>query len=103
MRFTIVPSQDEPTPVDALLVDYDEPGVGFSQRWIEEGERWDLGPLGPGESRLLDLRRPDQQGRPATAGTLRLILDCTTKDYTVSVIRTREIPPTPQVPFAIWR
>jgi hypothetical protein len=64
VRFTIVPSRDEPTPVNALKVEYDEPGVGFAQRWIEEGETWDLGPLGPGESRLLDLRRPDQSPQP---------------------------------------
>jgi hypothetical protein len=34
-----------------------------------------------------------------TTGTLRLILDCTTKDYTVPVIRTCDIPPRPPVPF----
>jgi hypothetical protein len=102
VRFTIVPSRDEPTPVEALRVEYDEPGVGFSQRWIVEGERWDLGSLGRGESRLLDLRRPRQGGLPTTAGTLRLILDCTTRGYTVSVIRTCDIPPTPPVPFATW-
>jgi hypothetical protein len=62
VRFTIVPSQDESAPVDALKVDYDEPRVGFSQRWIEEGERWDLGPLGPGESRLLVARPAPVQG-----------------------------------------
>jgi hypothetical protein len=71
VRFTIVPSRDEPTPVNARKVEYDEPGVGFAQRWIEEGETWDLGPLGPGEFRLLDLRRPDQspnRQRPARCG-----------------------------------
>jgi hypothetical protein len=99
VRFTIVPSLDEPAPIDALQVDYNEPGVGWQPRWIQEGEPWDLGPLGPGESRLLDLRRPDQRGWPTTARTLRLILDCTTTDYPVSVIRTCEIPPRPPVPF----
>lgn len=103
VRFTIVPSRDEPTPVNALKVEYDEPGVGFAQRWIEEGETWDLGPLGPGESRLLDLRRPDQSPQPTTAGTLRLILDCTTRNYRASVIRTCDIPSRPPVPFATWR
>jgi hypothetical protein len=98
VRFTIVPSRDEPTPVKALKIEYDEPGVGFAQRWIEEGETWDLGPLGPGEPRLLDLRRPDQSAGPMTTGTLRLILDCTTKDYTVPVLRTCDIPPRPPEP-----
>jgi hypothetical protein len=32
-------------------------------------------------ARLLDLRRPDQSPQPTTAGTLRLILDCTTRTY----------------------
>jgi hypothetical protein len=104
VRFTIVPSRDEPAPVDALKVDYDEPGIGFTQRWIVEGETWDLGSLGPGEPRLLDLRRPDQRARPTTAGTLRLILDCTTtRNNRVSVIRTCDIPPRPPTPFATWR
>lgn len=103
VRFTIVPSRDEPAPVEALKVEYDEPGIGFTQRWIVEGETWDLGSLGPGEPRLLDLRRPDQRGRPTTAGTLRLILDCTTADYPVSVIRTCDIPSRPPAPFATWR
>src|SRR6266545_6596874 len=31
VRFTIVPSRDEPTPAKALKVEYDEPGVGFAQ------------------------------------------------------------------------
>jgi hypothetical protein len=103
VRFTIIPSRDEPTPAKALKVEYDEPGFGFTQRWIIEGETWDLGPLGPGESRLLDLLRLAQRGRPTTAGTLRLILDCTTRNYTVSVIRTCNIPPMPPVPLATWR
>jgi hypothetical protein len=98
VRFTIVPSPDEPTPVEALQVEYNEPGVGWQPRWIQEGEPWDLGPLGPGESRLLDLRRPDQRGWPTTPRTLRLILDCTTTDYPVSVIRTCEIPRPPPTP-----
>ncbi len=101
VRFTMVPSRDEPAPVEALKVEYDEPGIGFTQRWIVEGETWDLGRLGPGEPRLLDLRRPAQP----TTGTLRLILDCTTtRNDRVSVIRTCDIPPRPPVPFAAtWR
>jgi hypothetical protein len=104
VRFTIVPSRDEPAPVEALKVEYDEPGIGFTQRWIVEGETWDLGRLGPGEPRLLDLRRPDQSAQPTTTGTLRLILDCTTtRNDRVSVIRTCDIPPRPPVPVATWR
>ena len=49
-------------------------------------------------ARLLDLRRPDQSPQPTTAGTLRLILDCTTRNYRASVIRTCDIPSRPPVP-----
>ena len=103
VRFTIVPSRDEPTPVNALKVEYDEPEVGFAQRWIEEGRN-----LGPWAART---RRIPTSGSspawpeppPTTAGTLRLILDCTTRNYRASVIRTCDIPSRPPVPFATWR
>jgi hypothetical protein len=99
VRLTIVPSLDEPAPIDALQVDYNEPGVGWQPRWIQEGEPWDLGPLGPGEHQLLDARRTSRRGGwPTSAGTLRLLLDCTTEKYTVSVIRTCEIPRPPPTP-----
>ena len=103
VRFTVVPSLDESAPVEALQVDYNEPGVGWQPRWVEEGEAWDLGPLGPGEHQLLDARRPSSgAGWPTTAGTLRLLLDCTTEEYTVSVIRTCDIRPKPPEPSVSW-
>ena len=49
-------------------------------------------------ARLLDLRRPDQSPQPTTAGMLRLILDCRTRNYRASVIRTCDIPSRPPVP-----
>jgi hypothetical protein len=107
VRFTIVPHQDEPEPVEALLVGYHEPGVGFQQQWIKAGEPWDLGPLGAGEAQVLDLRRPrlNEPGGPTwprTGGTLRMLIECKTNTYTVLVIRTCDIPPTPPDPFALY-
>jgi hypothetical protein len=106
VRFTIVPSLSEPTLVQGLRVDdYEDldPEVGPIPRWISEGQRWNLGPLGPGEQELLDLQRPTgRPGWPTTGGTLRMILDCTTEKYTVSVIRTCDIPPRPPEPFVSY-
>jgi hypothetical protein len=92
VRFTIVPSQDEPDPVEALQVGYHEPELGFQQQWIKAGEPWDLGPLGAGEAQVLDLHRPrlNEPGGPSwptTGGTLRMLIDCKTSTYTVLVIR----------------
>ena len=99
VRFTIVPSLDELPPVDALQVGDEDPDIGGYPRWISQGQAWDLGRLGPGEHQLLDARRPGSSvGWPTTAGTLRLLLDCTTETYTVSVIRTCDIPPKPPEP-----
>jgi hypothetical protein len=103
VRFAIVPSLDEPHPVDALQVGDEDPDIGGYPRWIGQGQAWDLGPLGPGDHRLLDARRPGSSvGWPTTAGTLRLLLDCLTETYTVSVIRTCDIPPKPPEPSVSW-
>jgi hypothetical protein len=109
VRFTIVPPQDEPWPAEALMVDYydPDPDVGFQQQWVEAGQAWDLGSFAPGQSQTLAFRRPrlNEPGGPywpTTAGTLRLLLDCTTTTYTVSLIATCNIPPKPEGPWAGW-
>lgn len=110
VRFTIVPPQDEPWPVEALMVGYydpDHPDIGFQQQWVEAGQAWDLGSFAPGESQTLEFRRPrlNEPGGPywpTTAGTLRLLLDCATTEYTVSLIATCNISPKPVDPWASW-
>jgi hypothetical protein len=71
VRFTIVPSRDEPTPVNALKVEYDEPGVGFAQRWIEEEKPGTLGrsdPANPDFWIFAGLTRAPNPQRPARCG-----------------------------------
>jgi hypothetical protein len=54
-------------------------------------------------ARLLDLRRPDQSPQPTTAGTLRLILDCTTRNYRGVGYPYLRYPVQAASAFATWR